>query len=149
MTRHILFVCTGNICRSPLAEAVLRHKITLVGRAGEIVVDSAGTQDYHVGERPDPRTIKVATINSVPTEGIRARQVEMSDFERFDLILGMDAGHVRHLKKMSPPEFHHRIHLYLEYTGAGVADVPDPYYGGFEGFEEVYDMINQASDKLI
>lgn len=149
MTQRILFVCTGNICRSPLAEAVLRHKIALVGRSGEFDVDSAGTHDYHVGERPDPRTIRIATLNGILTEGIRARQVEMSDFEDFDLIFGMDTGHVRHLKKMAPSEYHHKIHLYLEYAGAGAADVPDPYYGGFEGFEEIYVMINAASDKLI
>lgn len=149
MTQRILFVCTGNICRSPLAEAVLRHKIALVGRSGEFDVDSAGTHDYHVGERPDPRTIRIATLNGILTEGIRARQVEMSDFEDFDLIFGMDTGHVRHLKKMAPPDYHHKIHLYLEYAGAGVADVPDPYYGGFEGFEEIYKMIDKASNKLI
>ena len=73
----------------------------------------------------------------------------MSDFEDFDLIFGMDTGHVRHLKKMAPPDYHHKIHLYLEYAGAGVADVPDPYYGGFEGFEEIYKMIDKASNKLI
>lgn len=127
----------------------MRHKIALAGRMGEMIVDSAGTQDYHVGERPDPRTIKIADINGISTDGIRARQVEMADFEDFDLILGMDAGHVRHLQRLSPPEYRHKIHLYLEFAGAGVKDVPDPYYGGFEGFEEIYAMINNASDELI
>lgn len=149
MPQKILFVCTGNICRSPLAEAVLRHKIALVGRSDEIIVDSAGTHDYHVGERPDPRTIKIADINGISTDGMRARQVEIEDFESFDLILGMDKGHVQHLKKLSPPEYTHKIHLYLEFAGAGLADVPDPYYAGFEGFEEIYDLINKASDQLV
>lgn len=149
MTQQILFVCTGNICRSPLAEALFRHKLALAGRNGDMNVDSAGTQAHHVGERPDPRTIKIAAANGVSTDGIRARQVEMSDFQRFDVILGMDAEHCKHLKKMAPPEYRHKIHLFLEYASGQAVDVADPYYGEFEGFEEMFAVIDRASDDLI
>lgn len=149
MLRRILLVCTGNICRSPLAEAVFRHKIGLAGRSGELEVDSAGIHDYHVGERPDPRTLKIAGINGISTESIRARQIGMDDFSDFDVILGMDAGHVRHLEKISPSEYRHKIHLFLEFAGCGAHDVPDPYYGGFKGFEDIYTLIDRAADELI
>jgi protein-tyrosine phosphatase len=149
MTQKILFVCTGNICRSPLAEAVLRHKIALAGRMDEVVVDSAGIEDHHVGERPDPRTLKIADMNGISTEGIHSRQVKLRDFEDFDLILAMDAGHVRALKRLGAPQYHHKIHLFLEFAGIGASDVPDPYFGGFDGFEHIYQMIDGATDELI
>lgn len=149
MMQRILIVCTGNICRSPLAEAVLRHKIQTAGRQADIVVDSAGTHGYHVGERPDPRTLKIADMNGIPTTGITARKVHNSDFEDFDLILGMDEGHVRHLKNISSGDYHHKIHLFMDYAGQGAIDVPDPYYGGFEGFEEIFEMIERAAKNLV
>ena len=148
MPHRILFVCTGNICRSPLAEAVFRHKIAQAGHDRDIIVDSAGTHDYHVGDRPDPRTLKIAEMNAIPTDGILARQVKKSDFSDFDLILGMDKGHVIHLKRIAPLEYHHKIHLFLDFTGAGQADVADPYYGEFEGFEAMFRVINGTPERF-
>lgn len=148
MPQKILFVCTGNICRSPLAEAMLRHKIVLAGRGDEFVVDSAGIESEHAGERPDPRSLKIAAIKGIPTDNMYARQVKRSDFEEFDLILGMDAGHVRRLQRLTPSEYQHKIHLFLEFAGLGAKDVPDPYFSKFEEFEKTYDLIESGLQKL-
>lgn len=142
----ILFVCTGNICRSPLAEAVSRHKLEQSGLSGRVQVDSAGTHGYHIGDRPDPRTLKIAHQNGIPTDGITARQVKTDDFEQFDLILAMDSGHLRHLLAMADPIHHHKIRLFLEHAGLenGQKDVADPYYGDFSDFEDMYHVIDKA-----
>ncbi|HNQ92012.1 MAG TPA: low molecular weight protein-tyrosine-phosphatase [Alphaproteobacteria bacterium] len=152
MTYKILFVCTGNICRSPMAEAVARHKIGQIGQVRQsstFEVDSAGTHSYHVGERPDPRTLKLCEEKGIGTGGMLARQIVRSDFEDFDLILGMDRGHVSHMERIAPPEFHPKIALMMDYAGFGEQDVPDPYYGGIEGFHEVYNMLDRGLDQLI
>ncbi len=148
MTFKILFVCTGNICRSPLAEAVARNKITELGLEKSVSLDSAGTHGYHIGDRPDPRTLKIAQQKSIPTEGIVARQVKMDDFEAFDLILVMDNGHLRHLQAMADPVYHPKIHLFLDYAEQGRLDVADPYYGDFSDFEEMYRVIDKAMETI-
>lgn len=147
--KRVLFVCTGNICRSPLAEAIFRHKVKLAGSDGQWIADSAGTHNYHAGERPDPRSLKVAQMNGIQTEGIRAKQIKRSDFEEFDLILAMDQGHVQWLQNICPPEYLSKIHLFMAYAGEGEVDVPDPYYGDFSEFEDVYAMCDAALNKMI
>jgi len=147
---RILFVCMGNICRSPTAEAVFREHVRRHAPELEVEIDSAGTHDYHVGEAPDPRAIKAAARRGLDLSGLRARQVEDVDFERFDLILAMDRlNHVTLLER-SPPEYHPRIRLMLEFAADPEGlDVPDPYYGGASGFDEVLDLVEEAAAGLL
>ena len=146
----ILFVCLGNICRSPTAAGVLR---TLAARESpelSIEVDSAGTAGYHVGEPPDPRTRQAAARRGYDLSALRARIVEPGDFERFDLIVAMDRENLRVLRRRAPPAAHERLRLLLEFAPeAGPEDVPDPYYGGPNGFEEVLDLIEAAARGLL
>ena len=140
--RSILFVCTGNICRSPTAEGVLRH---LAAEEGiELRIASAGIGDWHVGSPPDERAQQHAKGRGYDLSALRARQVRPSDFAEFDLILAMDRGHLRALERMAPSEHRHKLRLFV----AG-SDVPDPYYGGPEGFEEVLDLVEAACRGLI
>jgi len=145
----VLFVCTGNICRSPTAEGVLRHFIAAEGLTGMIEADSAGTHGYHVGEPPDPRTIEAAAARGFDLTPLRARKVVRADFERFDLILAMDRGHLAHLEALRPVGARAAVKLFLSYhpgeSGESLADVPDPYYGGPAGFEEVLDLVERTS----
>jgi protein-tyrosine phosphatase len=147
---RILFVCLGNICRSPTAEVVLR---TLAAReAPELTleVDSAGTAGYHVGDPPDRRTQAAAARRGYDLSALRARIVEPADFERFDLLLAMDRDNLAVLKRRSPAGARSQLRLFLEYAPElGVAEVPDPYYGGVNGFEEVIDLAESASRGLI
>jgi protein-tyrosine phosphatase len=146
----VLFVCTGNICRSPTAEGVFRHLLTTEGLAEAIETDSAGTHGYHIGEPPDSRSVDVAAAHGVDLSTLRARKVVRSDFQNFDLILAMDHGHFEHLKAMRPPEARARVALFLDYHPKSTTkDVPDPYYGGRDGFESVLDMVEQASRGLM
>jgi protein-tyrosine phosphatase len=147
---RILFVCMGNICRSPTAEAVFREHVRRHAPELQVEIDSAGTHDYHVGEAPDPRAIKAAARRGLDLSGLRARQVEDADFERFDLILAMDRlNHVTLLER-SPPEHHPRIRLLLEFAADPQGlDVPDPYYGGAKGFDEVLDLVEDAAAGLL
>ncbi|MDX8500444.1 low molecular weight protein-tyrosine-phosphatase [Mesorhizobium sp. VK4C] len=146
--KSILFVCLGNICRSPLAEGVLGAVLAERGMARDILLDSAATSGWEVGSAPDPRSIAVAARHGVDISGQRARRIAPEDFSRFDMILGMDRSNVRDLKALAPPSARDRIHLYLEFaTGAG-RDVPDPYYDGPEEFVSVYRMIREASEAL-
>jgi protein-tyrosine phosphatase len=140
--RAILFVCTGNICRSPTAEAVLRHVAANEGI--ELRIASAGIGDWHVGSPPDERAQRHAKGRGYDLSALRARQVTTSDFEEFDLILAMDRGHLRALERMAPPEHRHKVRLFV----AG-QDVPDPYYGGPEGFERVLDLVEAACRDLV
>ncbi|MBO6718826.1 MAG: low molecular weight phosphotyrosine protein phosphatase [Rhizobiaceae bacterium] len=142
----ILFVCLGNICRSPLAEGVFKSVINETG--ADIVVDSAGTGAWHIGNPPDPRSIAVAAKHGIDIATQRARQLHPSDFERFDLLLGLDRSNVSALRTRAPGDARGRVHLFLEYAGMGPLDVPDPYYGGDDGFETVYRMIREASEGL-
>lgn len=150
MVTRVLMVCMGNICRSPTAEGVFRQYVRRHAPDLDVEIDSAGTHDYHVGEAPDSRSIRAAARRGLDLSGLRARQVADEDFERFDLILAMDRlNHVTLLER-SPPEFHARIRLFLEFSGdPDVLDVPDPYYGGANGFDEVLDLVEAAAAGLL
>ena len=147
---RVLFVCMGNICRSPTAEAVFREHVKRHAPELEVEIDSAGTHDYHVGEAPDARAIKAAARRGLDLSGLRARQVEDADFGRFDLILAMDRVNQVALLERSPPEYHPRIRLMLEFADEPDAlDVPEPYYGGAKGFDEVLDLVEEAAAGLL
>src|SRR5690606_37198385 len=131
---RILFVCMGNICRSPTAEGVFRKVWTERAPGLALDLDSAGTHGYHVGEPPDPRAQRAAARRGIDLSTQRSRLIEVEDFERFDLVLAMDQVNVEWLRNLSPPEYHERIRLFLEFAPElGRSDVPDPYYGGSNG----------------
>jgi protein-tyrosine phosphatase len=147
---RILFVCMGNICRSPTAEGVFRRLVSERAPAVEIEIDSAGTHDYHVGDPPDPRAIAAASRRGVDLRHLRARSVRDEDFERFDLIIAMDRLNRETLLDRSPEPFRERIRLFMEFAGdSEVEDVPDPYYGGAPGFERVLDLAEEAAAGLL
>ncbi|WP_198038295.1 low molecular weight protein-tyrosine-phosphatase [Skermanella stibiiresistens] len=146
----VLFVCTGNICRSPTAEGVFRHLVADAGLADTIVTDSAGTHGYHVGEPPDERSVAAAQSRGFEIGDLRARRVRQSDFEEFDLILAMDQGHYDQLAAMAPPEARDRVQLFMDYAPeAPRREVPDPYYGQGTHFTEVLDLVEVASSGLL
>ena len=148
---RILFVCLGNICRSPTAEGVLRVLAAREAPELELEIDSAGTAGYHVGAAPDPRTRMAAARRGYDLSALRARMVEPADFERFDLILAMDHDNLRALRRRAPALAHERLRLFMEFAAhAGApSEVPDPYYGGPNGFEEVLDLVESAARGLI
>jgi protein-tyrosine phosphatase len=147
---RVLFVCTGNICRSPTAEGVFKHVVEEAGLADRITSDSAGTGDYHVGEAPDPRAQSAALGRGYDISPLCARRVRVRDFSEFDYILAMDETHVRQLRRLSPPEHAAKVRLFMEFAGQGSPrEVPDPYYGGAQGFERVLDMVEQAACGLL
>ena len=146
----ILFVCLGNICRSPTAEAVFR--VVAAREAPELMieVDSAGTAGYHIGEPPDIRTIKAASLRGYDMSLLRARVMEPRDFEHFDLILAMDRHNLATLRHAAPIHTRDRVRLFLEFApDSPFTEVPDPYYGGPNGFEEVLDLIEAATRGLL
>jgi protein-tyrosine phosphatase len=145
----VLMVCTGNICRSPTADGLLRHALQGAGLADRVLVDSAGTHDYHIGDPPDRRSIVTARRYGVDLSGLRARQVAARDFTRFNLVLAMDDGHYRQLQGLCPPEHRNRLKLYLSYAPQFGRDVPDPYYGGADGFEDVWRMCEAVTEALL
>jgi low molecular weight protein-tyrosine phosphatase len=147
---RILFVCLGNICRSPTAEGALRRLCAAEAPALDIEVDSAGTSDYHLGEPPDPRSRRAAAGRGIDLSPLRARRVERRDFARFDLILAMDRGNLQALRAMCPPGSHARLELFLEFAGGPAGgEVPDPYMGTAADFERVLDIVIPACRRLI
>ncbi|MDP3816271.1 low molecular weight protein-tyrosine-phosphatase [Pseudomonas sp.] len=146
---RVLFVCLGNICRSPTAEGVLRHKLREAGLEGCIEVDSAGTGDWHVGKAPDSRTRQAALQRGYDLSALRGRQVEAADFQRFDLILAMDSNNLSNLQRLRPGNAAAELDLLLRRYQLALDEVPDPYYGGEEGFEQVLDLLEQACDALL
>jgi protein-tyrosine phosphatase len=147
---RILFVCMGNICRSPTAEGAFKHLLTKRAPDFAILSDSAGTHAYHVGEPPDYRAQRAANKRDIDLSKLKARRVSPADFEAFDLILAMDEYNVESLREMGPPEYHDRIQLFLDYAPQlDQNEVPDPYYGGANGFELVLDLVEMASIGLL
>jgi len=148
--QRILMVCLGNICRSPTAEVVLRSRAAKRGVLDRVLVDSAGTGDWHAGSPPDRRAIAHAAKRGYDLTPLRARQVTAEDFERFDWILAMDQSVLRELKTLQPAAFAGRIGRFLDFAPhTGLRDVPDPYYGGAVQFERVLDLVEHASDGLL
>ena len=145
----ILFVCMGNICRSPTAEGVFRYHVEQAGLADRLQIDSAGTHAYHTGEPPDRRARAAAERRGMSLEGIKARRVVADDFERFDYIIAMDEDNLARLRDESPAEHHGKLRLFLEFGNLSEREVPDPYYGGSAGFERVLDLVDEASQGLL
>jgi protein-tyrosine phosphatase len=146
----VLFVCLGNICRSPTAHGVFTRQVEAAGLSGQVLIDSAGTGAWHVGEPPDSRATATAMLRGYDLTPLRARQVTPADFERFDYVLAMDRSNLTHLEALQPPGYGGHLGLFLEFhPGTSLTDVPDPYYGGEDGFEEVLDLVEAAGEGLL
>ena len=146
--KSVLFVCMGNICRSPSAEAVFRHKAKAQGLS--LTVDSAGTVGAHAKEKPDHRAQKVGIAQGYSFDGIKARKVTVRDFDDFDLILAMDNANLEYLQKIAPEHLQHKAKLFLDFShNHEESEVPDPYYGGVNGFRFVLNLVEDASDGLL
>jgi protein-tyrosine phosphatase len=145
----VLFVCMGNICRSPTAEGVFRHRVNERGLEDRIVVDSAGTHAYHVGEPPDRRASAAAERRGISIAAISARRVSDSDFEEFDHIIAMDEDNLQRLLDQAPENHRSKVQLFLSFASVVETEVPDPYYGGAAGFERALDLIDEASRGLL
>ncbi len=146
---RILFVCTGNICRSPLAEGVFRHLAATAGYAEAYHIDSAGTGGWHEGEAPDPRSVAVAKAHGIDISRQRARRIRAIDFRSFDLILAMDEDNLRNLLSEAAGDAKGRVHLFSGFVTGGSEEVPDPYYGSKDGFEQVYAMLLEGCGALL
>jgi protein-tyrosine phosphatase len=145
----ILFVCLGNICRSPLAEAIFKNKVKQNGLDRMIEVDSCGTSNYHIGGRPDPRTIANATQNGIAIDHC-ARQLSEDDLRDFDLILAMDESNYRNILRLpNSEEFSAKVMLARDFDPVAKGDVPDPYYGGERGFQEVFDILDRTLENFL
>jgi protein-tyrosine phosphatase len=146
----VLFVCMGNICRSPTAEGVFRHAVASEGLKQKILADSAGTHGYHLGQPPDHRAQLAAARRGYDLANMRARQVTGQDFVEFDYILAMDLDNLSELKRLAPAQYHGKFCLFMDYSSARRGEeVPDPYYGGAQGFEVVLDMAEDAAAGLL
>jgi len=146
---QVLMVCLGNICRSPTAEAVFRHRVEAENLGQLIQVDSAGTGSWHIGEAPDKRSIQAAKNRNYDLSSLRARQVVPEDMNRFDYVFAMDRQNLHDLLDMSPLEHKEKISLFLHHGSTEYDEVPDPYYSGKDGFELVLDLIEDASERLV
>ena len=146
----ILFVCMGNICRSPTAEGIFRHMLAEKNISDNFELDSAGTHAYHIGAAPDLRAQATAAARGIDLSDLKGRKVELSDFDEFDFVLAMDKDNYSILKEMCPPDKCQKLNLFLDFAkDLDIEEVPDPYYGGTGGFEKVFDMLEQASFGLI
>lgn len=149
---RVLFVCTGNICRSPAAEAVVRQRAAAAGLGDRLLLDSAGTTGFHVGEPPDPRAIQAAERRGYDLSAIRARQLERRDFAEFDLVLAMASGHLRQMQAICPREHGGKLAMFMAFAADPALhreEVPDPYYGSRKGFETMLDLIERGADGLV
>lgn len=147
---HILMVCTANICRSPMAQMVGVHLANKAGLAGRVTFESAGTQASRFSEPPDPRTRAALLKRDYPVDKKRSRRVKPDDFSQFDLILAMDQSNLDDLQQACPPEYNHKLHLFLTFAPElGLREVPDPYFGGPQGFDRVLELCEAAAAGLI
>lgn len=150
MTVKVLFVCLGNICRSPTAEGLFKAHLKNAGLEARVQTDSAGTAGWHVGKAPDARAIAAAAERGIDINALRARQVTKKDFSEFDYVLAMDSANLNDLLSLCPNDYPGRCCLYLDFAeGAPESEVPDPYYGGAEGFAHVLDLVEQAATGLL
>ncbi|MBB1125125.1 low molecular weight protein-tyrosine-phosphatase [Thiospirillum jenense] len=146
----VLFVCMGNICRSPTAQGVFQKQVTEAGLADHIEISSAGTHAYHIGDPPDMRTQQVAQRRGVNLSNLRARRVRADDIKQFDYVVAMDQDNYRELQAICPDGYQQRLHLLLDFAPElGTREVPDPYYGGPGGFERVFDLVEAAARGLL
>lgn len=147
---QVLMVCMGNLCRSPMAEAVLRSKLQRAGLGDAVTVDSAGTHGFHKGSRPDPRAVAQAARRGYPLDGLKSRPLVADDFSRFDLLLAMDRDNLDALRDRCPPQAQDRLQLLMPFAQSAPTDeVPDPYYGAVSGFDLALDLIEPACDGLL
>ena len=149
---NVLFVCLGNICRSPSADGMLRKKLAEHGLDEKVTVDSAGTGDWHIGKAPDQRSQAAAAARGYAISNLRARQVVAEDFDKFDYVLAMDKSNIENMKEFMPNgKVRTQPELILERFGndKSITEVPDPYYGGEEGFQTVLDLLETACDNLV
>lgn len=152
MTSHVrvLFVCMGNICRSPIAHGLFRHLVAESGLQERIAIDSAGTHAYHVGNPPDERAQDTAQRRGIDISDQRARHVKAADFEHFDYVLAMDRDNYAILARLCPPGQEDKLHLFMDFAEElSETEVPDPYYGGMGGFEHVFDLVEVAARGLL
>lgn len=145
----VLFVCLGNICRSPTAHAVFQAYVDKANLSNRIEVDSAGTAAYHIGHSPDERSVAAAQKRGFDLTPLRARQANTADFSEFDYILAMDKQNLADLRDLCPPDYQGHLGLFLDFADAMELEVPDPYYGGASGFDHVLDLVEDASQKLL
>jgi protein-tyrosine phosphatase len=146
----VLFVCMGNICRSPTAHGIFRDLVRREGLDHLIGIDSAGTHSYHVGHPPDQRAQATALSRGFDLSDLRARRAESADFEQYDYVLAMDRDNYQDLSMLCPPGLESRLYMFMSFAPErGIEEVPDPYYGGPKGFEDVFDMVTEASQGLL
>lgn len=145
----VLFVCTGNICRSPTAEGVFRHLVQAEDLAAQFHIDSAGTDSYHVGDAPDKRAVKVASQHGVSLTGLKARALKVTDFNDFDYLYAMDGGHLFELQQRAPAGSSAQLELFMTAANTSQNDVPDPWYGTEQDFENVFALVQQGADAIL
>jgi len=151
MTKKILFICTGNICRSPTAEAIAKHQAKVLGIENNFIFDSAGIESYHAGEASDARSARIGKERGISFDGIFSRKITAQDFEKFDLIMAMDRGHYRNLLKIAPKQHQEKVKLFLQFCESKNPwndEVIDPYYKGEDAFNMVFDVIESALARM-